>query len=109
MDLTLAILEPSTIERLNALLADWHEAGRAEFERTAPNLTYDTYSPKRLIIKRKYLYLDEGTCGVWLVDRATGEVYRIKSAYGVPDKRKCLGHIDTITGADLHRLRWWYR
>lgn len=106
-ELTTALI-PSEASTCYHLLAEWHEAGRAEFEQTFPHLTYDTYLPKRLIVKRRYLYLDEGTSGAWMVERATGDVFSIK-AYGVPDRKKRLGHLKEITGADLHRLRWWYR
>lgn len=95
-------------ERLQELLKEWHEAGRADFEQRCPSLDYDTYSPKRAVIKRKYIYLDDGSSGAWILEHATGNIYNM-TAYGVPDRRKHLGHVDTITGADLHRLRWWYR
>ena len=101
-------LTSEVVDKLNALLADWHEAGRAAFEQRYPHTSYDADMGKRLIVKRKYLYLDEGTSGVWMVERATGEVFSIKG-YGVPDRKKRLGTLDTITGADLHRLRWWYK
>ena len=92
---------------LDKLLKDWHEAGRAEFEATYENLVYDEQYFKAAIEKKKYICLDERNSGAFLIDKTDGNVYRIKSKYGVPNKKKLCGHIDTITGADLNRLRWW--
>mgnify|MGYP001585401288 CR=1 FL=1 len=101
-------MDYATHPRLPEILKEWHEAGRTTFEQQFKALDYDAHSPKRALVKRKYVCLDEDSGGVWLLDRGTGEIYHIKSAYGVPDKRKHLGHLETVTGADLHRLRWWY-
>ena len=100
-------MDYAIVPRLEELLKEWHEAGRVAFEQRWPALDYDTYEGKRAVIKRKYVCLDEGISGVWLLERATGQIYHITATYGVPDRRKHLGHVDTITGADLHRLRWW--
>ena len=95
--------------RIQQLIHGWHEAGRAEFETRYRNLNYDQTRGRTATDRRKYVALDEGQSGAYLVDRATGDVYRIKSKYGVPDKSKRLGHIDEITGQQLHEYRWWYR
>ena len=95
--------------RLQQLLHDWHEAGRAEFEGSYKNLVYDDTRRKTAVDRQKYIALDEGQSGAWLVDRMTGELYNLKSKYGVPDKRKRLGHIDAVTGEELHKYRWWER
>jgi len=87
-------------------LAAWHEAGRASFERRAPNLDYDSCNPKVAHQKKKYIYLDEGSSGVYLVERATGEIYHIK-AYGKIDRRKHLGNIQDVTGEKADKYRWW--
>lgn len=94
-------------EKVEKLLAEWHEAGRIAFERSYKNLVYDTYSPKTAKYKKKYIYLDEGTSGAFILEISTGNIYSLKSRYGVPNFKKFCGHIDTITGADLCRLRWW--
>ena len=94
--------------RIVRLLREWHEAGRAAYEASYTNLNYDKDQTKTATLRRKYIALDIGTSGAWLVDRTTGEVCNIK-AYGTPDKQKRLGTLDTITGADLHAYRWWYR
>lgn len=88
-------------------LAGWHEAGRAEFERRCPSLDYDSYYAKTAHERRKYIALDEGSTdgvhrsGVYLVDRATGEVWTIKG-YGVPNRR-----LGTVT--DVIAARGWAR
>lgn len=75
-------------------LTAWHEAGRAEFERYHDRLVYDEYAPKVAKDRRKYLALNRGTGGVYLVDKATGAVYTIK-AYGVPNRR--IGTLADVT------------
>ncbi len=107
------------MNRIDTLLAEWHEAGRADYEEhlkgveqalgfrrwyVDPTTAYNDQEAKRCVVRRKYIALDSGPSGVWLIDKTDGMVYDIK-VYGVPNKKKCLGHIDTITGADLHRLR----
>jgi hypothetical protein len=94
------------VDRIETLLQEWHEAGRARFEKDAPNLNWDEYEPKVAKPKSKYIYLDAGGSGAFMVDRADDRVYCIKG-YGVPDKRKCVGTLDKITGADLYRCQWW--
>ena len=94
--------------RIVRLLAEWHEAGRTEYETAYPHLAYDQDQAKTATRRHKYIALDIGKSGAWLVDRITGEVFNIK-AYGTPDRQKRLGTIDTITGGDLHKYRWWYR
>jgi hypothetical protein len=93
--------------RITQLLHDWHEAGRASFERSAPNLTYDTYAPKRAIQRQKYILLDEGTSGAFILDRTSGLIVRLKSKYGVPNPQKPCGQLGVVTGEQLARWRWW--
>lgn len=61
--------------------------------------------------RTKYIALDCGTSGAFLVERATGEIYNIK-AYGQIDKNKKakadLGNIATVDPAFLHAKRWNY-
>jgi len=87
--------------KVDVLLKDWHEAGRARFEHDAPNLNYDTYYPHTVKYKQRWAMLDEGTSGAFMLDRGTGNIYRIKSAYGVPNYKKLIGHISTVTGQGL--------
>ena len=93
-------------EKIDRLLIDWHEAGRAAFEKTY-SLNYDAHCPKNAVEKRKYICLDERNAGAYLLEKSTGNIYRIKSKYGVPNFKKLVGHIDTVTGADLARNRWY--
>jgi hypothetical protein len=72
-----------------------------------------TYTPDRWHVKprRKFLALDCGGSGAFLIDRITGELYNIK-AYGVPDYNKKakvdLGNIATVNPVTLHAKRWNY-
>jgi len=94
--------------KLEQLVKDWHEAGRAEFEGKYSNLNYDAPEyAKTVKEKSKYFYLDEGTSGAFVVEKLTGDVYCIKG-YGVPNRKKVCGNIHNgITGEVLNRLRRW--
>ena len=88
------------------LLHDWHEAGRKYFQEQFENLDYDSQCyTKTVKERRKYLCLDDGTSGAFMVDRQTGEVFNIKG-YGVPNKKKMIGYIQNLTGLDLYSRRW---
>ena len=56
--------------------------------------------------KNKYFYIDIGNTGVFMVEKATGNIYRIK-AYSQVYKNKCCGNIETIKSEELFKLRWW--
>ena len=91
-----------TIEsKVKALAKSWHEAGRELFKSMYPTVDYDsTHRAKTVTVRRKYIAIDAGTSGAFLVDRETGLVYPVK-AYGVPNKRRPIGHIDSVSGATL--------
>jgi hypothetical protein len=80
--------------RVNEFLGLWHENGRRYFESSYSRLDYDsdTYS-KFARDRRKYIALDQGTSGVFLVDKQTEEVYTI-SGYGRPNWR--VGTLDEL-------------
>ena len=52
------------------------------------------------------IQLDVGPRGVFLVEHATGFVYKIGSD-GRLHYRKCAGHITSVTGKELYRQQWW--
>ena len=81
-------------QKIKDFLEAWHENNRSSFERRFKNLNYDSYKVKSAKDRRKYIALDEGTSGRFLVDRQTGIIYGI-AAYGVPKYR--LGHINDLT------------
>lgn len=93
-------------DKLRQLARDWHEAGRAGFELRFPSVDYDKFEPKSVVEKQKYYYLDEGTSGVYMVEKKTGDIYRIK-AYGKIHRQKLCGNVASVTGQELHNLRWW--
>ena len=95
------------IEQVEKLLSDWHEAGRPHFKKMFSFLDYDNQCPKRMVTKKKYIYLDEGNSGAFILEKSTGDIFRIKSKYGVPNRKKCVGNIETITGEQLSHYRWY--
>lgn len=81
-------------QEIKDFLDAWHENNRSSFERRFRNLRYDDCERKTAKERRKYIALDEGTSGRFLVDKQTGVVCGI-AAYGVPKYR--LGHIGDLT------------
>lgn len=85
--------------RVTAFLSAWHEAERGEFERWYTRLVYDEYAEKSAHDRKKYIALDRGQrgvnqSGVYLLDKATGDVYSIKG-YGRPNRR--IGTLEDMT------------
>lgn len=96
--------------RIQQLLAQWHEAHRAQFIRdglTNLLVTFDTQEEKHTHIGAKYARLDVGSSGAWMVELETGIVFGIKG-YGTPDKKKIAGDINdpSFDGAILYRDRF---
>lgn len=60
---------------------------------------------------KKFVKIDIGGSGAWMVEKATGEIYNIK-AYGVPDynkKQKAdIGNLDNVDPENMHNRRWNY-
>ena len=65
----------------------------------------------RAVVKRKWVNIDIGTSGAFMVERTTGEIYNIR-AYGVPDHNKKqkadLGNIATANPETLYAKRYNY-
>ena len=98
--------------RIEKLLNEWHEAGREEFTSHYENLDYDRDQAKRAVDKKKYVCLDIASgsaswSGAFILDKETGIIYRLKSTYGVPNKKKVVGKLGEITGKRLWACRWW--
>ena len=55
---------------------------------------------------QKDIQLDVGPRGVFVVESATGLVFKIGSN-GRVRYEKCIGHITGITGQELYRWLWW--
>lgn len=58
--------------------------------------------------KKKYINIDFGGSGAFVVDKTDNQVYNIKG-YGVVNKKKCYGSIFDLDGGKLHGLRYDYR
>ncbi len=60
---------------------------------------------------KKFLYLDCGSSGAFLIEKETGELFNIKG-YGVPDynkkKKADIGNITTVNPETLLTKRWNY-
>jgi len=95
------------LEKAKKLVNEWHEAGRESFNKSYSNLNYDSYAEHKAIEKKKYINLDCSNSGMYMLDKTTGLVFGIK-AYGVPNKKKCIGYIEHITGLDLAKRDHYY-
>lgn len=88
--------KPPPVEDLDAKIDDfveaWHENGRIGWN--YEYLNYDEYERKTVKPRNKYVALDRGTSGAFLVEKATGMVWSIK-AYGVPNRM--LGTLEDMT------------
>ena len=82
--------------RIAEFITLWHENGRASFERSYANLDYDCEHYRKAAKEaRRYIHLNDGTSGRFLLDRNTGEVWGIK-AYGVRHPGKFAGTLDQL-------------
>lgn len=82
-------------------LVAWHENGRESFARTYPDSyaigQYDAPNGELKTAKdrgRRWIALDKGSSGMFLVEKATGDVYTIK-AYGRPNRK--IGTLESLT------------
>ena len=91
---------------IQRLLAEWHTVGRAAYAQQYPTRPYDLYARKDAATMDKYIHLDDAGSVVFLVDRKTGIVYRVK-VYGRTQPGKRLGHVSELSGAVLHAHRYW--
>ena len=97
----------ATDDAVQKLLHDWHEAGRAEFQRQFPNLEYDSeWYAKTAKDGKRWIKLDTGDSGAYMLDKNDGRIFRIKG-YGVPHLHKPVGVLGTVTGAQLCNARGW--
>ena len=80
--------------RIALFLTLWHENGREHFERYYTNLDYDSPAYAKTAKDRsKYIALDDGTSGAFLVEKLTGDVWTIKG-YGRKNRR--VGTLDEL-------------
>ena len=81
-----------------AALAAWHKSDRASFERLSPRFNHDAYCPKTAKDGKRWLKMNNGDTGVYLVDLTSpaADVYTIKGD-GVPHRR--IGTLAELTAA----------
>ena len=62
-------------------------------------------------VRRKFIAIDIGSSGAWLVERDTGEIFNIKG-YGVADRNKKaksdIGNVATVDPERMHSMRYNY-
>lgn len=97
-------------ETVIRVLNQWHEAHRQQFVRDGyTNLltSFDTQEEKHGHLGSKYMRLDVGGSGAWMMELATGIIYQIKG-YGKVDKKKIAGNIyaSDFDGTVLFRDRF---
>ena len=88
-------LSPDFLALVERILSQWHETHRADYvAQGMTNLmrTFDTQEQKHGHIGGKYMRLDVGGSGAWMLEMVTGDVYGIKG-YGKIDRKKCAGNI----------------
>ena len=94
--------------RVSEILNQWHEAHRQDFIRAEYSLEYfDVREEKHAHVGGKYIRLDVGTSGAWMLEISTGIIYGIKG-YGTPDKKKIAGNLNdpSFNGGVLFRDRF---
>jgi hypothetical protein len=99
-------------ETVIRVMNQWHEAHRAEFVSSGYTHALESFNEreeKHGHIGGKYMRLDTGTSGAFMLELATGDVYGIKG-YGKIDKKKCSGNIyePGFDGATLFKTRFQY-
>lgn len=103
--------QPGVFERLLYVLEQWHSAHKESWTKDYANSStnFDTYEEKHAHVGAKYVRLDTGTSGAWMLECATGDIWQIKG-YGKVDKKKCAGNINDpeFDGAVLFRDRFRY-
>lgn len=111
--MTTPITKTDVIDAANLFAAKLDAIQVATMKRNYPNLPDNCIN--RVTVKRvgtKFIYIDFGGSGAYLVEKTTGEIYNIASAYGVPDKNKKvkadLGNIFTADPQFVYERRWNY-
>jgi hypothetical protein len=95
--------------QVEKLLHNWHEAGRQNWNNWSNRPeNYDKDYNKSYYEREKYVCLDCGYTGQFLLDKDTGAIYLIMS-YGVPNFKKQVGCIDGIPGSELHQYDFYYK
>lgn len=95
--------------KLDTLIAELNEAQVAQHLANGYTHKTDVWCYKGAT--NKWVRIDVGGSGAFLMDSGTGELYNIKG-YGVPDhnkkKKADIGSVFTANGAELLAKRWNY-
>jgi hypothetical protein len=112
------LMQPGTFERLLQVLDQWHAAHKTDYLKSYAETyssvldwgaRFDQGEEKHAHVGAKYVRLDTGTSGAWMLECATGDIWQIKG-YGKVDKKKCAGNINDpeFDGAVLFRDKFRY-
>ena len=91
-------------DAINRVLAEWIASEGPEFDKQYPALRYAHRDLPHAVEKAKYINLDSGNSGAFMVEKSTGNVFGIKG-YGQTDRRKYYGNILHVDGAQLWRWK----
>ena len=97
-----------TVDQLDNLVAQLNKIEKEKHN--SPSYPYYT-ELVQWVDRRKFVAINIGSSGAWMVEKATGEIFNIKG-YGIPDynkKRKAdIGNIATVDPEAMHGKRWNY-
>lgn len=89
-----------TPARIQQVLDDWHAAEAIE-----KGIKFANQHEKVAREGSRYIRLDAGNDGAYMMDKSDGTIYRIRS-YGEANLQQPVGNIATVDGATLHALRY---
>ena len=111
------LVAPQSMARLIEVLNQWHDRHLADrirgyLDKADPNefiQNFNQREEKHAHLGAKYIRLDTGTSGAWMLEANTGDIFGIHG-YGKVDRKKCAGNINdpAFDGAVLFKYRFRY-
>jgi hypothetical protein len=98
--------EHSWLEDCQRVIAEFNEVAVPAFRQEWGEDEELSMIAMQLQTAQEALQLDVGPRRVFMVESATGLVFKIGSN-GQVRYEKCIGHISGITGQELYRWLWW--
>ena len=97
--------------QLQKVIDGLNERQRAEYKAKYPNIPQDEIPVWITKQRKKFIAIDCGGSGAFLVEKTTGELFNIKG-YGVPDynkkKKADIGNVKTVDPVWLWSKRFNY-
>ena len=97
---------PSWMEDCRRLVAEFNEVAVPAFRQEWGEDDELCMISMRLGAAQEDIQLDVGPRAVFLVESATGLVFKIGSNGRIRED-KCIGHITGVSGQELYRWLWW--